>query len=151
MRSVNSLAVSASASPVGISETETLGLSLEAMGKLGLPEPPLIGSVLFVAWLIIFGIVIVWLYAAIRPRFGSGVKTAVYAGLAAWFLYGCLGGPLLGLTGLSSSILGLFPVEGMIVSALLHLPGYCLAVPLGVWIFLRSEFQNHVEADIGGS
>jgi len=132
--------------------------SLEAMEKLAISEfPPDIGVlVVFVtSYWIVFGIVMgtamVWIYAAIRPRFGSGVKTAVYAGLAAWFLYGCLGGPLLGLTGLSSSILGLFPVEGMIVSALLHLPGYCLAVPLSVWIFLRSEFQNHVEPDIGGS
>lgn len=132
--------------------------SLEAMEKLAISEfPPDIGVlVIFVtSYWIVFGIVMgtamVWIYAAIRPRFGSGVKTAVYAGLAAWFLYGCLGGPLLGLTGLSSSISGLFPVEGMIVSALLHLPGYCLAVPVGVWIFLRSEFQNHVEADIGGS
>ena len=132
--------------------------SLEAMEKLAISEfPPDIGVlVVFVtSYWIVFGIVMgtamVWIYAAIRPRFGSGVKTAVYAGLAAWFLYGCLGGPLLGLTGLSSSISGLFPVEGMIVSALLHLPGYCLAVPVGVWIFLRSEFQNHVEADIDGS
>ena len=132
--------------------------SLEAMEKLAISEfPPDIGVlVVFVtSYWIVFGIVMgtamVWIYTAIRPRFGSGVKTAVYAGLAAWFLYGCLGGPLLGLTGLSSSISGLFPVEGMIVSALLHLPGYCLAVPVGVWIFLRSEFQNQAEADIDGS
>ncbi len=130
---------------------ETLGLSPEAMGKLGLPEPPLIGSVLFVAWLIIFGTVLIWICAAIRPRFGSGVKTAVYAGVAAWFLFYCLGSPLLGLGGVSASIWGLFPIEGMILLDLTHLPALCLAVPLGVWIFLRSEFQNHVEANSGGS
>ena len=33
----------------------------------------------------ILGIAIVYLYAAIRPRFGAGVKTAVCAGLMAWF------------------------------------------------------------------
>ena len=32
------------------------------------------------------GIVTVWVYAAIRPRFGAGVTTAVYAGVAAWLL-----------------------------------------------------------------
>lgn len=32
------------------------------------------------------GIVAVWTYAAIRPRFGQGVKTAVYAGLAVWIV-----------------------------------------------------------------
>src|SRR5215467_1415854 len=30
------------------------------------------------------GIVNVWLYAAIRPRFGPGVKTAVWAGVFVW-------------------------------------------------------------------
>jgi hypothetical protein len=35
----------------------------------------------------IVGILMVWLYAAIRPRFGPGPKTALYAGLTAWFLW----------------------------------------------------------------
>jgi hypothetical protein len=30
------------------------------------------------------GIALIWIYAAIRPRFGAGVKTAVYAGLTFW-------------------------------------------------------------------
>jgi hypothetical protein len=32
------------------------------------------------------GIVAVWLYAAMRPRFGPGVKTAARAGIAVWVL-----------------------------------------------------------------
>lgn len=32
------------------------------------------------------GIALIWIYAAIRPRFGAGVKTAVLAGLAVWFV-----------------------------------------------------------------
>jgi hypothetical protein len=32
------------------------------------------------------GLVLVWLYAAIRPRYGAGPKTAVIAGLAIWFI-----------------------------------------------------------------
>jgi hypothetical protein len=35
---------------------------------------------------IIGGIVMVWIYAAIRPRLGAGVKTAVYAGVVVWIL-----------------------------------------------------------------
>lgn len=30
------------------------------------------------------GILLVWLYAAIRPRFGPGMKTATYAALVVW-------------------------------------------------------------------
>jgi hypothetical protein len=32
----------------------------------------------------VYGIVAVWTYAAIRPRFGAGVKTAIYAGALTW-------------------------------------------------------------------
>ena len=32
------------------------------------------------------GILFVWVYAAVRPRFGPGVKTAVIAGLTGWAL-----------------------------------------------------------------
>ena len=32
------------------------------------------------------GLVAIWVYAAIRPRFGAGIKTAIYAGLAVWIL-----------------------------------------------------------------
>jgi hypothetical protein len=36
------------------------------------------------------GIGMIWLYAAIRPRFGPGVKTAICAALAVWLYYGVL-------------------------------------------------------------
>src|SRR5688500_19871690 len=32
------------------------------------------------------GVFLVWLYAAIRPRFGAGPGTAVKAGIAGWFV-----------------------------------------------------------------
>lgn len=39
-------------------------------------------------WFNLFGLVggiaLIWIYAAIRPRFGAGAKTAVFAGLAVW-------------------------------------------------------------------
>jgi hypothetical protein len=35
---------------------------------------------------IVTGIVTIWIYAAIRPRLGAGVKTAIYAGVAVWFV-----------------------------------------------------------------
>lgn len=33
---------------------------------------------------LVIGILLVWLYAAIRPRFGPGPKTAMYAALVVW-------------------------------------------------------------------
>ena len=35
---------------------------------------------------IVLGIALVWTYAAIRPRFGPGPRTAMYAGLLFWVL-----------------------------------------------------------------
>jgi hypothetical protein len=52
---------------------------------------------------LVSGILIVWLYAAIRPRYGAGPKTAVYAGLLAWAIGALL--PNVSLMGVA----GLFP------------------------------------------
>lgn len=38
----------------------------------------------------VFGVFLVWLYAAIRPRFGAGPGTAVKAGIVAWFAAGLM-------------------------------------------------------------
>ena len=35
---------------------------------------------------IVTGIVAIWIYAAIRPRLGAGLKTAIYAGVVVWIL-----------------------------------------------------------------
>ena len=35
---------------------------------------------------LISGIVAIWIYAGIRPRFGAGPTTAMYAGVAVWVL-----------------------------------------------------------------
>jgi len=41
-------------------------------------------------WSLLAGILGVWLYAAIRPRFGPGPKTAITAGIALWLAAGVL-------------------------------------------------------------
>ena len=42
--------------------------------------------VMFTVWGFLVGIFTVWLYAAIRPRYGAGLKTAACAGAAVWGL-----------------------------------------------------------------
>ena len=58
----------------------------EMVADLGVETPG--GAVLAIYVIVgfIFGIVAVWLYAAIRPRFGPGPKTAMIAGAVLWFL-----------------------------------------------------------------
>ena len=35
---------------------------------------------------LVSGIALIWVYASVRPRYGPGPKTAIYAGLAVWIL-----------------------------------------------------------------
>lgn len=55
--------------------------------KLGLGDPATNPTFLVrvVGITFVLGIAIVYLYAAIRPRFGAGWKTAACAGVIAWF------------------------------------------------------------------
>lgn len=56
--------------------------------RLGLDPAVAESSTGIATWVVIdflYGILVVFTYAAIRPRFGPGVKTAIYAGLIPWF------------------------------------------------------------------
>ena len=64
---------------------------MRAMGKD--PASVMTGNAI-VIWNImglLAGIGAVWVYAAIRPRFGAGAKTAMIAGVAVWYLSRFLG------------------------------------------------------------
>jgi len=56
--------------------------------KPGMADAMMSGSAIAtsVAMDLILGIALVWTYAAIRPRFGPGPRTAMYAGLLFWVL-----------------------------------------------------------------
>ena len=58
--------------------------AFQALGR-SIPGDPLYLTIL-VAMTFAQGVLGVWLYAAIRPRFGSGPRTAVIAGLVVWAL-----------------------------------------------------------------
>jgi hypothetical protein len=60
---------------------------MEDWNRLGLkvaPDPVLLVYLVGVTFLL--GVLAVWTYAAIRPRFGAGPKTALYASLVVWTL-----------------------------------------------------------------
>ena len=118
---------------VNISET-VLNLFVVAQAmeiSLAAHNLPPVGGVAiacFVCLAFVLGIVTVWLYAAIRPRFGPGVQTAVIAGLAVWFfayLYGAAAIVLIGMLGR----------KVMLVSTLWGLPEIVIASIAGAWVY----------------
>ena len=81
-----------------------------------------------VALTFVLGIVIVLGYACIRPRLGPGVKTAIIAGLFAWFgIYfysGIINGVLFGI-----------PMNTMIMVIVWGLVEFCLGAIAGAWLY----------------
>jgi len=75
-----------------------LGQDAAALFKsLNVPDTPNpVYLTLLIVMTFVIGIAAVWLYAAIRPRYGAGPKTALIAGLAVWVLAHLWSGVYLG-------------------------------------------------------
>jgi hypothetical protein len=56
----------------------------QALGNLYNPPDRSVAMSLFALMSLVFGITGVWIYAAIRPRFGAGAKIALLAGFILW-------------------------------------------------------------------
>ncbi|MGD0201356.1 MAG: hypothetical protein ABSD27_11460 [Bryobacteraceae bacterium] len=100
--------------------------AMQALGKPGTMTSPQIIAFLVVGFLV--GIMMIWLYAAIRPRYGAGVKTAFCAGTAVWVL-GCL------LPTITPMVLHLFPRRLMAIGVLVGLVEAVLGAVAGAWLY----------------
>ena len=74
-----------------VSNTYILGARMKAESdafKPGMSDQMMTGRAIagYVVMDFVLGILLVWTYAAIRPRFGPGLKTAVYAAVLFWLL-----------------------------------------------------------------
>ena len=76
------------------------------------------------------GIVTVWLYAAIRPRFGPGPRTAVVAGVVVWLLLFLI--PLVFLASV-----GLLPRDYVAIACVWALVEFPLAAVVGAWFYVE--------------
>jgi hypothetical protein len=93
---------------------------------VALNRPPMTNAQ--VPWFVVLdfvaGVFLVWLYAAVRPRFGAGPATAAKAGVAAWFVGGLL-------VTLFMWPMGLMPHNLMITTTLVSLVEWPLATVIG--------------------
>jgi hypothetical protein len=72
------------------------------------------------------GVFLVWLYAAIRPRFGAGAMTAVIAGLAFFAVMGVI-------HTVAEANMGLFPRRLLLMSVTPMIIGFPIAAVVGAW------------------
>jgi len=102
-----------------------------AMKAMNLPPlgPSQVGC--FVVLSFLLGIAAVWLYAAIRPRFGPGVATATYAALAIWFLSYAYPTAFL-------YVIKVFPRNVMVISVIWGLPEIVIATIAGAWAYTET-------------
>ena len=100
--------------------------TMQALGKPPGATDSLIP--LFVVVDFLFGIGLMWVYAAIRPRYGAGVKTAVIAGVAVWFFISLL-------RSISEAPMGLFPQRVYTLGTCVTLVAYVIAGAVGAYFY----------------
>ena len=81
-----------------------------------------------VALTFVLGIVIVLGYACIRPRLGPGVKTAIIAGLFAWF-------GVYFYSGIINGVLAGIPMNTMLMVMVWGLVEFSVAAVAGAWLY----------------
>jgi hypothetical protein len=110
----------------GVVLKETWGQAMQALQK----PSEINGStiVAFNIWGFLMGIAAVWLYAAIRTRYGQGAGTAVRAGVAIWVLAYFL-------PNLSIYALDLFPVNLLVITGIVGLVEVVIATVAGASIY----------------
>jgi len=99
------------------------------MEVLGRTTPPSAGgAVIFLIWGFLSGIGAIWLYAAARPRFGAGMKTAVLTGFAFWVLTTVL-------STVDEAGVGLYPLRLLCILAIVCLVQSVAASVAGAWLY----------------
>jgi len=108
-----------------------VGRSLSAtLQTLGHPMQETVGAtVLMVVLGFLMGILLIWLYAAIRPRYGAGPGTAALAGVVAGLMMGVFPDIAWGL------FLRMIPARVWATDAVITFAALVVATLLGAWVY----------------
>ena len=100
----------------------------EMFQRMNVPRPGSSFIATAVGITFLLGIVIVWLYAMIRPRFGPGPKTAIIAAFVAWFCvyFYC---------GILNGALFAIPLSFLLMGMVWGIIEYILAAVAGAWLY----------------
>jgi hypothetical protein len=101
----------------------------QAMQALGHPLQETGGKIaLHVLLGLAYGLAAMWLYASIRPRYGAGPKTALYAGVGVWVLGNFL-------PSVNWAPRGLVPAHLFAIAVVVGLAEIILATEAGAWFY----------------
>jgi len=106
------------------------GQAMQALGKA--PAPSASAIAIYNVWGFLAGIAAVWLYAAIRPRYGAGAGTAVRAGIVTWGLAALL-------ANLANYPSGLFPTRLLVITAAVAFFEMIVATVAGAWLYKEED------------
>jgi len=101
----------------------------DAMRLAGRPATPSAGTMIVLTiWGFLMGTAAIWLYAAARPRFGPGPRTAALTGFAFWVLSSAL-------CAIDEGATGIYPVRLVAIVALVCLGQALVASEAGAWLY----------------
>ena len=100
----------------------------EMFQRINVPRPGGAFIATAIGMTFLLGVVIVWLYAMIRPRFGPGPKTAIIAALVIWFCVYFYCGIL------NATLFGI-PTTFMVMGMVWGFVEYIVAAIAGAWLY----------------
>lgn len=102
------------------------------MGSLIHPPAQSVAMLLWTFMSLIYGFVGVGIYVFIRPRFGAGPKTALFAGFILWILSKFT-------TALDLFALGVLPQRIIVCQLISSFVIMLIAISVGAWIYRETE------------
>lgn len=106
------------------------GQAMQALGKA--PAPSGSAIAIYNLWGFVVGIAAVWIYAAIRPRYGAGAGTAARAGIVTWGLASLL-------ASLANYPSGVFPTRLLVITTVVAFFEMIIATLAGAWLYKEED------------
>lgn len=103
----------------------------EIMHSINRPELGTNGIITYDVMGFVLGIAAVWTYAAIRPRFGAGAKTATYAALVVWFIGYVY-------ADVDHMVIGVYPMDVTLTLVGVGLVEIIVATIAGAWLYTEA-------------
>jgi hypothetical protein len=104
--------------------------STAALQRLGLQFPGTHQIFIFIAMTFLLGIIMIFVYAGFRPRFGAGAKTAVIAAVVVWLTSM--------LPAFGDVVIGITPANLLVIGGAWSLVEMIVAAIAGAWLYTES-------------